>query len=119
MQGGYLKYGLCYLFSTEIQVNLQPKELSLDTATNPWLGHLKFEHTIQGKKTKYGVLVKMVCEAVASGHICQMKIYAAEGQKMENSIITFKQKLRPESLPVSRHFHNRVRLAEILHKNKT
>jgi hypothetical protein len=37
------------LFSTEIQVSLQPKELSLDTATIPWLGHLKFEYTIQGK----------------------------------------------------------------------
>jgi hypothetical protein len=61
----------------------------------------------------------MVCEAVASGHICKMKTYAAEEQKLENSIITFRQKLRPESSNVLRHFHNSVRLAEILHKNKT
>ena len=38
----------------------------------------------------------MVCEA-ESGHINKMKIYAAKGQKLEDSIITFRQTLRPES----------------------
>jgi len=71
-----------------------------------------------GKITKYGVLAKMVCET-ASGHICKMKIYAAKGQKLEGSIITFRQELRPESSHLSSQFHNSVRLAEILHTNKT
>jgi len=40
MQGGYSKYDLC-MNITEIQVSLQPTQLSLE-ATIPWCSHLKF-----------------------------------------------------------------------------
>jgi hypothetical protein len=58
---------------------LQLKELSLDEATIPWWGVLKSGMCNPGKITKYGVLVRMVYETV-SGYICEMKIYATEGQ---------------------------------------
>jgi len=35
--------------------------------------------------TKYGVLVRMVCEAV-SGYICNMEIYSAVGKKLEDTM---------------------------------
>jgi hypothetical protein len=47
-------------------------------------GHLKFRMYYPRKITKYRVLVRMVCEAL-SGYICKMAIYAAEGQKLEDS----------------------------------
>jgi hypothetical protein len=45
------------------------QELSLDKAIIPWQGHLKFGKYSPGKITKYGVLVRMVCQAVP-GYIC-------------------------------------------------
>jgi len=50
------------------------QELSPDEAMTPWQGHLKFRTNNPGKITKYGVLVRMVCEAV-SGYICNVEIY--------------------------------------------
>jgi hypothetical protein len=38
----------------------------------------------------------MVCEVV-SGYICNMEMYSAEGKKLEDNFITFRQKLRPKS----------------------
>jgi hypothetical protein len=89
---------------------LQLKELSLDEAMIPWRGLLKFGMYNPGKITKYGVLVRMVYEAV-SGYICEMKIYTTEGRNLE---VIFRQKLRPESSHLSSHFCNSVRLAETL-----
>ena len=53
----------------------------------PWWGRLKFRTYIPGKITKYGVLVRMVCEAV-SGYISNMKIYSAEGKKLEDTVLS-------------------------------
>jgi len=52
----------------------------------PWWGHLKFRMCYSGK-IKYGVLVRMVCEAV-SGYFCKMKIYAAKGLKLEDTVLS-------------------------------
>ena len=50
------------------------QEVSLDEAMIPWWGHLKFRTYNPEKIKKYGVLVRMRCEAV-SGYICNMEIY--------------------------------------------
>ena len=47
----------------------------------PWQGHLKFRTYSPEKITKYGVLVRMVCEAVSS-YIWKVEIYSAEGKKL-------------------------------------
>ena len=70
------------------------QELSLDEAMIPWRGRLKFKTYNPGKITKYGVLVRIVCEAV-SGYICSMEIYSAEGKKL-------RWKLRLKSSHLSR-----------------
>ena len=71
-------------------------------ATIPWRGRLKFKTYNPVKISKYGVLVRMVCEAV-SGYTCNMEIYSAEGKKLEDTVlITFRQKLRPKSSHLSR-----------------
>jgi len=44
-------------FSTEIQVYLQPKGMSLDEATIPWQGGLKFGTCDPQKITKHGAMV--------------------------------------------------------------
>jgi len=54
--------------------------MSLGEAMTAWQGCLKFRMYNPGKITKYGVLVRIVCEA-ASGYICNMEIYAAKGHK--------------------------------------
>jgi len=63
------------------------QELSLDEAMIPWRGRLKFRTYNPGKITKYGVLVRMLCEAV-SGCICNMEIYSAEGKKLEDTMLS-------------------------------
>jgi len=62
------------------------QETSLDEAMIPWRGRLNFRTYNPGKITKYGVLVRMVFEAV-SGYICNMEIYSAEGKKLENTVL--------------------------------
>ena len=87
MQKGHSKCSLC-IFPTEIHVHLQPKELSLNEATIPWQGGLKFKTYNPGKTTQYGLLVRMVCEAV-SYCISTMKTCVAEGQKLERQFYQF------------------------------
>lgn len=87
MLKGYSKCDL-YIFPTEIHVHLQPKELSLYEATIPWQGGLKFKTYNPGKIMQYGLLVRMVFEAM-SGYICTMKTCAAKGQKLETQFYQF------------------------------
>ena len=62
-------------FVHKVRSVYSPKEeMSLDEAVIPWWGLLKLTTYSPGKITKYGVLVRMVCEAV-SGYICNMEIY--------------------------------------------
>jgi len=60
--------------------------MSLEEAMIPWWGGLKFGTCNPQKITKYGVTVWTVCEAV-SGFICKMKIYADNGQKLEDTVL--------------------------------
>jgi hypothetical protein len=57
------------------------------TATIPWQHHLKFRMYNPRKIPKYGVLVRMVCEAL-SGYVCKMEIFAAESQKLEETVFS-------------------------------
>jgi len=89
-------------------------ELSLDEAMIPWRGRLKFRTYNPGKITKYGVLVRMVCEAV-SGYICNMEIYSAEGKKLEETVLS----LLDRNLGQNHHiyqdnFYNNVGLTQTL-----
>ena len=103
IQGAFSKYSQCMsIFYRNLGSVYSPKqELSLDEAIIPWRGRLAFRTYNPGKKMKYGLLVRMVCEAV-SGYICNLEIYAAEGKKLQDTVvITVRQKLGPQSPPVS------------------
>jgi len=87
---------------------------SLDEAMIPWQGHLKFRTYNPGKITKYGLLLRMVCETV-SGYICNMEIYSAERKKLEDTVLS----LLDRNLGQNQHiyqdnFYNSVRLAQTL-----
>jgi hypothetical protein len=48
------------------------REISLDEGMLGWQGHLRVRVYNPGKITKYGILVRMVCESM-SGCICNMQ----------------------------------------------
>jgi hypothetical protein len=89
------------------------QELSLDEATIPWRGRLKFRSYNPGK-IKHGVLVRMVCEAV-SGYICNMEIYSAEGKNLEDTVLSLLYRnLGQHFFIYQDNFYNSVRLAQTL-----
>jgi len=88
--------------------------MSLDEAMTPWRGHLKFRTYNPGKITKYGVLVRMVCEAVP-GYICNMDVYSAEGKKLEDIVLSLLDRnLGQNHCIYQDNFYNSVRLAQTL-----
>jgi hypothetical protein len=67
-----------------------------------------------GKITKYGALVRMVCEVV-SGYVCDLEIYSAEGKELEDRVLP----LLDRNVGQNRHvyqdnFYNCVRSAQTL-----
>ena len=90
------------------------QELSLDEGMIPWWGCLKFRTYSPEKITKYGVLVRLVCEAVSS-YIFNVGIYSAEGKKLEDTVLS----LLDGNLGQNHHiyqdnFYNSVRLVQTL-----
>jgi hypothetical protein len=79
---------VCEYFVQKFRSVYSPKqELSLDEATILWWGCLKFRTNNPGKITKYGVLVRKVCEAV-SDYICNTEIYSDEGKMLEDTVLS-------------------------------
>ena len=70
-----------------ISVYSPKQELSCNEAMILRWGRLKFRTYNPGNITKYGMLVRMVCEAV-SGYICNMEIYSDEGKKVEDTVLS-------------------------------
>ena len=90
------------------------QELSFDEAMIPWWGYLKFWTYNPGKIIKYGVLKRMVCEAV-SGYICNMEIYSGEGKKLEDTVLSLLDRnLRQNHHIYQDNFYNSVRLSPTL-----
>jgi len=88
--------------------------MSLDEAMISRQGRLKFRTYNPGKITKYGVLARMVCEAVW-GYICNMEIYSTEGTKLEDTVLS----LLDRNLGQKHHiyqdsFYNSMRLVQTL-----
>ena len=77
----------------------------------PWRGPLIFRTYNPGKITKYGVLVRMVCDTV-SGYICNMKIYSAEGKKLDTALSHLDRNLSQNHHIYQDNFYKSVRLAQ-------
>jgi hypothetical protein len=100
-----------WIFCTEIEVSLQPKTTTVTSQNHhPMVGSPEFR-TYNPGKIKYGVLVKMVCEAV-SGYICNMEMYSGKGKKLQDTVLS----LLDRNLGQNHHiyednFYKSVRLA--------
>ena len=80
----------------------------------PWRGRLKFRTYNSGKITKYGALVRMVCDAI-SGYICNMEIYSAEWKKLEDTVFSLLDRNFGQNHCIYQdNFYNSVRLAQTL-----
>jgi hypothetical protein len=51
-----------------------------------WRGRLRFRVYNPGKITKYGIMVRMVCES-KTGYICKLLIYDASGMTLQNTVL--------------------------------
>jgi hypothetical protein len=63
------------------------QELSLDEGMIIWRGYLRFQTCNPAKLTKYGVSVRMLCEA-KTGCISNMEIYTAQGKKLNDTVMS-------------------------------
>ncbi|XP_026482675.1 uncharacterized protein LOC113390747 [Ctenocephalides felis] len=61
------------------------QNLSLDEAMTPHRGRLSFRVYNPGKKSKYGMLVRLLCES-ESAYITNFKLYNGNGQKLQNLV---------------------------------
>lgn len=64
----------------------KPQQLSLDESIIPWRGRLSIKTYNPAKLTKYGILIKILCEA-RIGYVCNFRVYAADGQKLEDTYL--------------------------------
>jgi hypothetical protein len=94
------------------------QELLLDEGMIPWRERLRFRTYNTGKITKYGILVRMLCEAT-TGYISNMEIYTAHGKKLNDMVMSVLE----HNLGVHHHVHqdnlyNSVNLVGNLLKHK-
>jgi hypothetical protein len=68
-----------------VNVYSPKRELSLDEGIIPWRGRLSFKVYNASKIIKYGILVRIVCEAL-TGYICNMQIYSGQGRRLNDTI---------------------------------
>ncbi len=70
-------YKICTILDTAVnnfRTNyISDREISLDEGMLDWQSHLQFRVYNPGKITKYGILVRMVCES-STGYICNLQI---------------------------------------------
>jgi hypothetical protein len=79
---------LLEFFLEKFQAVYKPnQELSLDEAVIPWRGRLSIRTYNPGKIIKYGLLVRVVSEST-SGYIGNLEIYAGEGKKLQETILS-------------------------------
>jgi hypothetical protein len=94
------------------------QELSLDVGMIPWRGRLRFRNYNPGKITKYGISVRMLCEAT-TGYISNTEIYTAQGKKLNDTVMSVLE----NNLGVHHHvyqenFYNSLNLVGNLLKHK-
>ncbi|XP_050452133.1 piggyBac transposable element-derived protein 5-like [Cataglyphis hispanica] len=104
----------------KFQTVYTPKqELSLDEGIIPWRGRLSFRTYNPAKLVKYGILVRMLCEAT-SGYICNFKVYSGTAGRLQDTVLSI---LRPY-MGFHHHiymdnYYNSVNTAELLLQNST
>ncbi|GBN06184.1 PiggyBac transposable element-derived protein 4 [Araneus ventricosus] len=109
---------LDYVISKSQSMYVPKQQLSLDEAMIPWRGRLKFKTYNPAKITKYGILVRMVCES-ESGYICNFEVYSGVGKKLEETILSILQPYFGFNHHMYQdNYYNNVSTASILLENK-
>ncbi|MGL5707887.1 MAG: transposase [Aeromonas sp.] len=74
-------------FSKKFKENFSlGQNISLDEGMVPWRGRLNFKVYNPSKIVKYGILVRMVCDAV-TGYISTFKLYSGTGGKLNDTVM--------------------------------
>lgn len=74
-------------FSKKFQENFDlGQNISIDEGMIPWRGRLNFKVYNPSKITKYGILVRMLCDST-TGYISSFKIYSGVGQPLKNTVM--------------------------------
>ncbi|XP_014472553.1 PREDICTED: piggyBac transposable element-derived protein 4-like [Dinoponera quadriceps] len=107
-----------YLKQKFIDVYKPCQQLSLDECVIPWRGRLSIKTYNPAKITKYGILVRVLCEAV-TGYVCNFHVYAADGKKLEDTVLTVIEPYKNIWHQIYQdNYYNSVNMAKILMKNK-
>ena len=113
---GFSKFNPYWIFFLErFQTIHKPnQQLSLDEAMIPWRGRLRIRTCNPRKLINYGLLVRMVTES-NSGYIFNLKIYAGEGRKLQETIFTLLESYLDQKYYVYQdNYYNHVTTAETL-----
>jgi len=79
-----------YFSQKFLKVYKPQRELSLDESIVRWRGRLSFKVYNASKINKYGILIRMVCEA-RTGYICNFRIYDGKGSRLQETILDLLQ----------------------------
>lgn len=95
------------------------QELALDEAMVPYRGRISFRTYNPAKITKYGILIRMLCES-ESGYICNFEIYSGQGKKLQETILSVLEPYLGQWHHIYQdNYYNSVSTAEILLRKKT
>ncbi|XP_068993070.1 piggyBac transposable element-derived protein 4-like [Neodiprion pinetum] len=74
-------------FSKKFKENFNPSQnISIDEGMIPWRGRLNFKVYNPSKITKYGILIRMMCDSV-TGYISSFKIYSGVRQPLGKTVM--------------------------------
>jgi hypothetical protein len=81
-----------------------------------WRGRLGFRVYNPGKLTKYGIMIRMVCDS-ATGYICNLEIYCGQSGSLQNTVQNLLQLFAGVGYIVYMdNFYNSVKLTQILQR---
>nr|XP_012148632.1 PREDICTED: piggyBac transposable element-derived protein 4-like [Megachile rotundata] len=74
-------------FSKKFKENFNlSQNISIDEGIIPWCGRLNFKVYNPSKITKYGILIRMLCDST-TGYISTFKIYCGAGQPLAKTVM--------------------------------
>lgn len=95
------------------------QELALDEAMVPYRGRISFRTYNPAKITKYGILIRMLCES-ESGYICNFEVYSGQGKKLQETILSVLEPYLGQWHHIYQdNYYNSVSTAELLLRKKT
>ncbi|KAI4475939.1 hypothetical protein M0802_014972 [Mischocyttarus mexicanus] len=95
------------------------QKLASDKAMIPFRGLISYKTYNPAKITKYGILIRMLCES-ESGYICNFEIYSGQGKKLQETILSILESyLGCWHHRYQDYYYNSVSTAELLFRKKT